>query len=373
MGLLDKLSDRIKDAKELLENQISNAGGTTKDQGTANQSQEPLQQHPQQQDSQGYPQQQYPQGYPQQQYPPMNQFQQGPMTDFGQKKGGMFSPELENLIQATLEDGVLEDYEKAALVKRAQAEGVDLAELEIYINSILQRRQKELEKEKNIKAQKKAQERKEALGRICPNCGKPVPPMTLKCECGFEFNSANQNLSSVQMLSDKIEAINSRPLPKKNKRSRKELKERAQEKQDIITMYAVPNTKEDIIEFCSMAVSLSKPKGGILGTIPGRVKILVPALIIIALIIGLIAGAASSNGYHSFGAVMAETALMVVFYGGIALYFFITRYDLSTVRNNMVAQAWRAKLEQVILKGRSLRGDSDFQQQLDYFENMINK
>ena len=51
----------------------------------------------------------------------------------------MFSKELENLIQATLEDGILEDYEKAALVKRAEAEGVDLAELEIYINSILQR------------------------------------------------------------------------------------------------------------------------------------------------------------------------------------------------------------------------------------------
>lgn len=47
----------------------------------------------------------------------------------------MFSKELENLIQATLEDGVLEDYEKAALVKRATAEGVDLTELEIYINS----------------------------------------------------------------------------------------------------------------------------------------------------------------------------------------------------------------------------------------------
>lgn len=31
----------------------------------------------------------------------------------------MFSQELENLIQATLEDGMLEDYEKAALVKRA--------------------------------------------------------------------------------------------------------------------------------------------------------------------------------------------------------------------------------------------------------------
>ena len=57
----------------------------------------------------------------------------------------MFSKELESLIQATLEDGILEDNEKAALVKRAQAEGVDLAELEIYINSIMQKRQKELE------------------------------------------------------------------------------------------------------------------------------------------------------------------------------------------------------------------------------------
>ena len=39
----------------------------------------------------------------------------------------MFSKELENLIQATLEDGVLEEYEKTALVKRAQAEGVDVS------------------------------------------------------------------------------------------------------------------------------------------------------------------------------------------------------------------------------------------------------
>ena len=63
----------------------------------------------------------------------------------------VFSPELEQLIQATLEDGVLEDYEKAALVKRAIAEGVDIAELEIYINSILQKRQKEAKKESRSK------------------------------------------------------------------------------------------------------------------------------------------------------------------------------------------------------------------------------
>ena len=80
----------------------------------------------------------------------------------------MFSPELENLIQATLEDGILEVKEQAALIKRAQAEGVDIAELEIYINSILQKRKREADKEKNAKMEQIAKKKKKAL-RTCPN------------------------------------------------------------------------------------------------------------------------------------------------------------------------------------------------------------
>ena len=45
----------------------------------------------------------------------------------------MFSKELESLIQATLQDGLLTDQEKAVLIRRAQNEGVDLDELDIYI------------------------------------------------------------------------------------------------------------------------------------------------------------------------------------------------------------------------------------------------
>ena len=41
----------------------------------------------------------------------------------------MFSKELEELIEATLQDGILEEHEKQALVKRALLEGVDIAEL----------------------------------------------------------------------------------------------------------------------------------------------------------------------------------------------------------------------------------------------------
>ena len=66
----------------------------------------------------------------------------------------MFSKELEALINASLEDGILEEYEKAAIVKRAKSEGVDLTELEIYINSILQKRKREHDLAEDAKQEK---------------------------------------------------------------------------------------------------------------------------------------------------------------------------------------------------------------------------
>ena len=56
----------------------------------------------------------------------------------------MFSERLEKLIQSSLQDGILTDQEKAAIIKRAKAEGEDIDEVEIYIDSLLQKRQKEL-------------------------------------------------------------------------------------------------------------------------------------------------------------------------------------------------------------------------------------
>ena len=119
----------------------------------------------------------------------------------------MFSKGLEDLIKATLEDGILEDYEKEALIKRAQKEGVDLTELEIYINSLLQKRKRELKKKNEKKEAQYEKEKKEAIGPVCPKCGKQVPPLTLKCECGYEFTKGKA-ASSVQQLAQKIEAIN---------------------------------------------------------------------------------------------------------------------------------------------------------------------
>lgn len=94
----------------------------------------------------------------------------------------MFSKELENLIEATLADGILEEHEKAALVKRAQKENVDLDELEIYIQSILQKR---TQNQKVQMEKETAAHEKERRGNVCPHCGTQIPPMTKLCpNCG---------------------------------------------------------------------------------------------------------------------------------------------------------------------------------------------
>lgn len=272
----------------------------------------------------------------------------------------MFSKELENLINATLEDGVLEEYEKAALVKRAQAEGVDLTELEIYINSILQRRKKERTKAEEARQEIIDKKKEEAYGRVCPNCGKQVNSMTLKCDCGYEFTNTAVR-SSVEILADKIEKITNEASRIRDEEDRE--KKKTKEIVDVITIHPVPNTKEDIIEFCAMAISNSKTRGGLWGTTLGRIKIFAAIAVIGSILAYILVDDPEAKGMAPVG---------VIFVTGLIGAMVCEQADQDTIRSNKIANAWRAKFEQVLIKGRSLRGDAEFTRQLDYFESLIN-
>lgn len=259
----------------------------------------------------------------------------------------MFSKELESLIQATLEDGILEDFEKAALVKRAQAEGVDLAELEIYINSILQRREREANQKKEEKERTLNKQKKEAFGRVCPNCGAQVLPMTIKCECGYEL-TGQKAVSSVQLLFDKLNnitltpsderAIDNKLIPMFKEVVRNKII--LEKKNNIISTFPIPNTKEDIIEFLSLSISeANKP----LGFLEKKSKCAI--LIFFA-------------GLFTCG---------LVWLGG---FIYLENKPFAAER---LKKTWRAKYEQVLIKGRSMRGDSDFIQQLDYYGKLLKK
>jgi hypothetical protein len=256
----------------------------------------------------------------------------------------MFSKELENLIQATLEDGVLEEYEKAALVKRAQAEGVDLTELEIYINSLLQKRKRESEVKKEAEYSEAEKKKKEEFGKVCPACGQQVPPLTLKCECGYEFTNAKVSYS-MQILSERLNAISltddeikeiehSAEGDKAGKRS----DFLALKQINMITTFPIPNTKEDIIDFLSTSISLANKKIGFLD--------------------------------------QKKNYLLAVLLAGIIIpvagwVFGLLAMDSKSFSEEKLKRAWRAKSEQVLIKGRSLRGDPEFTRQLDYYENLL--
>ena len=286
----------------------------------------------------------------------------------------MFSPELENLIQATLEDGVLEKHEKAALVKRATAEGVDLAELEIYINSLLQKRERELENEKNVVRKQAEKEKKEAFGRRCPNCGAQVPPLTLRCDCGYEF-STTKSVSSAQVLSDKIEAILSQKYKESDPNSDiyiEEVRQRYQRVKETISLFPVPNTKEDIIEFLALSAPNAKKKGGLWGTKSGRILVVGLLYLFLLLCVFLLVVLGFFGGRVELEKALLYTGAPLGFVFFVYVVVFLPSINPTFIHNDL-ANAWRAKFDQVLMKGRSLRGDADFTQQLDYYENRLNE
>lgn len=267
----------------------------------------------------------------------------------------MFSERLEGLIKAALQDGILTDQEKQAILKRAIAEGEEPAEVEIYIQSLLQKEQQLRKKKEDEKDALYDKEKKAATGRVCPMCGRQVPALTLKCECGHEFQTTpGEKKSSVQELVEKIDKI------KAGKGGNIE-----QQVRDLISLFPVPNTKEDIVEFLALSAPNSKSRGGILGTKMGRFILVAAAAVIIFIIAILVTPKDGDMSGLEIGAIFA---LGILFWGGFLIF---KSKDDEMVKWNRNAAVWKAKFDQVLLKGRSLRGDIDFQRQLDYFEQMV--
>lgn len=137
----------------------------------------------------------------------------------------MFSERLENLIKATIQDGVLTDQEKAAIIKRAQAEGEDVEEVDIYIQSLLQERQQtamkeaqaaetermiaqKKEREAKLAADQEAQKLEDAKKKKCPICGEYVTGLTNVCpHCKHIFNGNNSDDKDNQKALDLMQRI----------------------------------------------------------------------------------------------------------------------------------------------------------------------
>ena len=192
----------------------------------------------------------------------------------------MLTPELEQLIQYALADGVLTDKERAVLMKKAEAAGADLDEFEMILEA-------KLYEAKKAAAAPKASS-KEGEMKKCPHCGARVRSFRTTCEeCGYEFRNLEavksgailfEQTKSLEMEKTRELALHednknkqlkafggvySRErrkerddLVEKLKEAEKAIKKRFNEaKASLIKLYAVPNTNQDLLEFLTMAAA----------------------------------------------------------------------------------------------------------------------
>lgn len=189
------------------------------------------------------------------------------------QSGGLYSPQMEQLIDMALADGELTEKEKQILFKRAQTMGIDLDEFEMVLDARLYK----MGQQQGVQ-QVKAAPKSDKYGDVkkCPSCGAMIESFTACCpECGHEFSNIAAN-SSIQRLFEMLNQVEAESREDNsslvgglgrmygdmlsssfggNKDTRK--------KKAIIQNYPIPTTKDDILEFLSLAVPLArKPKLG---------------------------------------------------------------------------------------------------------------
>ncbi|MBO7565616.1 MAG: hypothetical protein J6T60_00760 [Bacteroidales bacterium] len=95
----------------------------------------------------------------------------------------MYSRELEELIANCIQDGMIDESERLAIINRAQREGVDINEINVVLKNRLQQICMETYAMEN--AVKK-----------CPNCGEVIPPGKGVCpSCNYTINLDTQQES----------------------------------------------------------------------------------------------------------------------------------------------------------------------------------
>lgn len=173
----------------------------------------------------------------------------------------MFSKELQQLIEASLVDGVLTDKERTVIRKRALLEGIDPDEVDVLLDA-------ELAKLSIAKSPKKHGE-----VRKCPNCGAVIEALSTKCpECGYTFAGVEANKSS-QVLANMIEDARAKFHPDRLKATEngkiwsdqgakiKWMEEEAVA--SVIKTFPVPITKEDLFEFLTTMRSQMETSEGV--------------------------------------------------------------------------------------------------------------
>ena len=170
--------------------------------------------------------------------------------------------EIENLINMALADGEVTEKERAIILRKAESLGLDRDEIEMILEGKIVLH--------NINANdlKTNHSSKEGELKKCPACGASIKSFNSKCsDCSHEFRNITA-VSSIQTLhkelqnGDEEERNKPRSWVEKLDGEMAVAKAVANRQKSIISSFPVPNAKEDLLEFLSIASSEASKKLG---------------------------------------------------------------------------------------------------------------
>lgn len=175
------------------------------------------------------------------------------------------NPEIENLINMALADGEVTEKERAIILRKAEALGLDRDEVEMIFDGKIALQKKELS---NSQSSKENTSNKAGDIKKCPACGAHVHSFVSKCgDCGHEFRNI-EAVSSIKALhlelqkGEEDERNKPRSWAEKMDGELAVAKAVANRQKSIIASFPVPNAKEDLLEFLSIANSEASKKLG---------------------------------------------------------------------------------------------------------------
>lgn len=249
----------------------------------------------------------------------------------------MYNEQIENLINHALADGDLTEKEKQILFKKAEAIGIDLDEFEMVLDAKL------FEKQQTLKAAAPsvAAPKSDKFGDVkkCPACGAMVQTYSTNCsDCGHDFRNVESANSIIEFFKD-YQTIESKIVLKDNNNNGGLMSKvfggldnigggdwkRAvfTKKKEFIMHFPIPNSKEDILEFLSMAIPLASP-----------------------------AKKTTFSAFKKFGAHFGDDHAK--------------NYDF------MIAEVWMQKCEQILMKARlSMKEDKKTLEQVEYYGKQL--
>jgi hypothetical protein len=179
-------------------------------------------------------------------------------------------PEIENLINMALADGEVTEKEKGIIMRKAESLGLDKDEVEMILDGRIALIKKEFNNRQEASINKS---NKEGEIKKCPSCGSVVQSFSTKCmDCGHEFRGVDANQLVKQFHQKLLEIENKRedeetnPLKSIGAMLSKSLSGRGLadkvdlEKMQLIKSFPIPNSKEEILEFLSIALPESTVK-----------------------------------------------------------------------------------------------------------------